>query len=55
MIGPDEYDRQTATTGKTPLPGYMRYQAKLRENNAFDFDDLIMYTVLLAITQVLAW
>ena len=58
LIGPDEYDRRASDYRENTIARvYARYQAKLRENNAFDFDDLIMYTVLLFRhhPQVLAW
>lgn len=48
LIGAEEYNKNVSdylegTTGRV----YSLYQGKLRENNAFDFDDLIMESVLL--------
>ncbi|MEW6087902.1 MAG: UvrD-helicase domain-containing protein [bacterium] len=48
LIGVEEYNQNVSdylegTIGRV----YKLYQEKLRENNAFDFDDLIMETVLL--------
>lgn len=48
LIGPQEYDRRASDYRENTIARvYARYQEKLRENNVFDFDDLIMYTVLL--------
>lgn len=46
LIGPDEYVPSTywhEAVGRI----YQRYQARLLENNAVDFDDLLLYTVRL--------
>lgn len=46
LIGPDEYVPSTywhEAVGRI----YQRYQARLLENNAVDFDDLLLYTVKL--------
>ncbi len=48
LVGPNEYDRRASDYRENTIARvYARYQAKLKDNNAFDFDDLIMYTVLL--------
>lgn len=48
LIGPGEFDRRASDYREETIARvYAKYQAKLHENNAFDFDDLIMYTVLL--------
>ncbi len=47
LIGPEEYtNRAMGDFNKTKYAAvYREYQARLRQNNAFDFDDLIMKTV----------
>lgn len=48
LIGPGEFERRASDYREEIIARvYGKYQAKLLENNAFDFDDLIMYTVLL--------
>ena len=49
LVGPDEYARMTKGDYMTGQVAdiYDEYQKRLRENNAMDFDDLIMNTVLL--------
>ena len=49
LVGPDEYARMTRGDYMTGQVAdiYDEYQKRLRENNAMDFDDLIMNTVLL--------
>ena len=49
MIGPDEMLNHVETSGDMRLlhvgRAYKRYQTKLKENNALDFDDIIFKTV----------
>ena len=49
MIGPDEMMDHVETSGDMRLyqvaRAYKRYQVKLKENNALDFDDIIFKTV----------
>ena len=49
LVGPDEYARMTRGDYRTGQVAdiYDEYQKRLRENNAMDFDDLIMNTVTL--------
>ena len=51
MIGPDQMMEHIHTAGDSRLlhvaKAYQRYQAKLKENNALDFDDIIFKTVQL--------
>ena len=49
LVGPDEYSRMTRGDYRTGQVAdiYDEYQKRLRENNAMDFDDLIMNTVIL--------
>lgn len=51
MIGPDEMQEHIEVSGDLRLvqvaKAYRRYQAKLKENNALDFDDIIFKTVQL--------
>jgi len=50
LLTPDQID-QSGFWEKQVARVYQRYQAKLKENNAFDFDDLIMQTVHLLQTN----
>jgi DNA helicase II / ATP-dependent DNA helicase PcrA len=48
LMGPEAYEktvREGDVFGKTAVQVYVGYQKKLRANNSFDFDDLIMKTV----------
>ena len=49
MIGPDQMLEHVYTSGDSRLlhvaKAYQRYQTKLKENNALDFDDIIFKTV----------
>ena len=46
LLGPQEYDGKVADFWERQVSRvYQSYQQKLEENNAFDFDDLIMKTV----------
>ncbi len=49
MIGPDEMQEHIERSGDMRLvqvvKAYRRYQSKLKENNALDFDDIIFKTV----------
>lgn len=48
LMGPESYEksvREGDVFGKTAVDVYVAYQKKLRANNSFDFDDLIMKTV----------
>jgi DNA helicase-2/ATP-dependent DNA helicase PcrA len=48
FIGPDEYVRQARAYFEEIVSRcYLRYQQRLREANAFDFDDLLVETVRL--------
>ena len=48
LLTPERYDEMAADFWENSVAKvYGKYQAKLRENNAFDFDDLIMMTVFL--------
>lgn len=51
MIGPEEMLTEAESSSNVGLlhvaKAYKRYQAKLRENNALDFDDIIFNTVVL--------
>lgn len=48
LIGPEEFDKKAADFwGNTVARVYPIYQKKLRQNQATDFDDLIMLTVKL--------
>jgi len=48
LIGPDEYARRAKDPYQRDVArAYSLYQQRLRENNALDFDDLIMFTVRL--------
>ncbi len=51
MIGPEEMQEHIRTSGDIRLlhvaRAYQRYQIKLKENNALDFDDIIFKTVQL--------
>ncbi len=49
LIGPDNYAKHNEDSPYTRATGslYKRYQAFLEDNNALDFDDLLMKTVLL--------
>lgn len=48
LVGPDEYVRRKETFYEHQVArAYSLYQAKLKEQNAMDFDDLIMETVLM--------
>jgi len=48
LVLPDEFGRRfVGSTERIANRVYAAYQAKLRLNRALDFDDLIMYTVLL--------
>lgn len=50
LIGPDEFAASARLGGygrQVAARIYQRYEQKLRENNALDFDDLILYTVRL--------
>ena len=49
LVGPDEYARMTRGDYRTGQVAdiYDEYQKRLRDNNAMDFDDLIMNTVTL--------
>ncbi len=46
LIGPTEYQPRDYS-GEKVRRAYLRYDELLRENNARDFDDLLMHTVLL--------
>ncbi len=46
LIGPGEYQPRDYSDEKVRR-AYLRYEELLRENNARDFDDLLMHTVLL--------
>ena len=47
MMGADEYAKQNEGDYRKNLIGkiYQAYQAKLKENNAIDFDDIINFTI----------
>ena len=47
LIGPEEFSRRAGNDYNMSRQAavYREYQARLRQNNAFDFDDLIMKTV----------
>ena len=46
LIDPEDYERKASNSHeKTLAEAYTAYQRRLREANAFDFDDLIMVTV----------
>ena len=46
LIDPEDYERKANNSHeKTLAEAYTAYQRRLREANAFDFDDLIMVTV----------
>ncbi len=49
LLGPDEYLSMNEDNYRKKLIGeaYKMYQKQLRESNALDFDDIIMYTVQL--------
>ncbi len=48
LLGPEAYDKQAGDFWENTVARvYRRYQAKLAENNAMDFDDLIRHTVYL--------
>ena len=49
MVGPDEYYRAAGTDERAAKIGklYQRYQARLKEADAMDFDDLIFNTIVL--------
>jgi DNA helicase II / ATP-dependent DNA helicase PcrA len=46
LVDPDDFERRASNNHeKTLAEAYTAYQRRLREANAFDFDDLIMVTV----------
>ncbi len=51
LIGPESFTLSHDPRGKDILEIYKLYQKKLMENNAVDFDDIIMKTVLLLKTN----
>lgn len=48
-LTPDDYEKENATSfrGQQIAKIYREYQARLRKNNALDFDDLIFQTIFL--------